>query len=90
MVQLARLNAERHGAQVEIARNGEDLLRRAHANPPNLIVLGDDLTNPSSDDLMKILKLDPNLRGVEVVVMKGLLPDLLKAKSLFRWPGAAR
>ena len=36
---------------------------------------------------IKTIKLDPNLRGVEVVVFKGLLPDLFKAKSLFRWPG---
>lgn len=87
MVHLAKLNAERHGVRVEVAKNGKDLLARAEDERPDLIVLGNDLRAPTTEELVQLLHRDPRLRGVQVVVVKGLLPDWTLLKKAFPWPG---
>jgi DNA-binding response OmpR family regulator len=86
LLHMARLNAQRHGVEVTIARNGNEVLAYARSERPDAIVLGNDLENPSTDETVKMLKAEPSLRGVEVIIAKGLLPDLLGLKKRFPFP----
>lgn len=83
LVQLARLNAERHGVRVEVCANGRLVLEAARRERPDLIVLGNDLKNPTTDETVAMLNADPSLKGVRVVIAKGGL-DLGLAKK-FDW-----
>ncbi len=85
LLHAARIQAERHGVKVDIARDGQDVLRQARDTPPDLIVLGKDLSNPSTDELVRTIKLDPALRAVQVIVADGPA-DFLKARKPFPWP----
>lgn len=86
MVQLARLQAEKHGVRVEIAKDGNDALAKARAERPDVIVLGKDLKNPTTDETVAMLKADPTLRGVKVVIANNAGLDLAKSLLDFGWP----
>ncbi len=87
MVQLAKLEASRHGITVVVARDGADLILRSRQDPrPDAIVLSNDLKNPSTDEIVKALHADPRLRGVNVVVMKGVLGSLGGLLKSFKFP----
>jgi len=86
LVHLARLQAERQGVQVEIAKNGDDVLIKALANRPDVIVLGKDLKNPSTDETVKKLKAEPRLFGVKVVLANEAGLDFMKSLGGFGWP----
>jgi len=86
MVHLARLQAERHGVRVEIARDGKDVLAKAKTERPDVIVLGKDLKNPSTDETVKMLQSEPTLRGVKVVVANNAGMDVAKSLLDFGWP----
>jgi len=86
MVHLARLQAERHGMTVQIARDGNDVLAKARAQRPDLIVLGKDLKNPTTEETVKMLNGDPTLRGVKVVLAGGVGADMMKSILDFGWP----
>jgi DNA-binding response OmpR family regulator len=86
LVQLARLHAEHHGVRVRVAHRPKDVLPMARAQRPDVIVLGNDLKDPGTDDLVKALNAEPTLANVEVVVAKGGIPDLGAALKKFRWP----
>jgi len=80
LLHMAKLNAERRGVEVELVRSPRDVQGKAQARRPNLIVLGPDLKDPSSEELATRLRLDPHLRGTEVMILKGNLTDLLKTR----------
>ncbi len=86
LVQLGRLHAEQHGVRVRVAHRPKDVLPMARAQRPNLIVLGSDLKDPSTEELVSSLQAEPTLAGVEVVVTKAGLPDLGTALRKFRGP----
>ena len=91
VVRIAQLNATRHGIQVEIAKNSKDLLLRAKGEVrPDAIILSSDLKDPCTDEVVKLLNSDPFLRGVPVIVAKGILgniSELLKAAKRPPWIG---
>lgn len=87
LVQLARLHAEKHGMQVDVAKNGNDLIRRAQAQRPDLIVIGEGLKEPDTEETKRLINAEPTLRGVRVIVTgSGLGPDLGQAMRAFGWP----
>ncbi|AIE85028.1 PAS/PAC sensor hybrid histidine kinase [Fimbriimonas ginsengisoli Gsoil 348] len=86
VLHMARINAEKHGVEVTVAKNGNEVLMLGRISRPDVIVLGNDLEKPSTDETVKMLKAEPTLRGVEVVITKGLLPDLFGTKKRFPFP----
>lgn len=86
LVHLARLNAERHGVKVRIAPRPKDVLPLARLEKPDLILLGNDLKDPSTEELVKILDADVELSGVRVIVVKGAIPDLAESFKKLKWP----
>lgn len=86
LVHLARIQAERQGVKVDIARDGKDVVAKAKASHTDVIVLGKDLSNPSTDETVKMLQAEPSLRGVKVVVANGASADLVKSVKDFGWP----
>jgi len=89
LVRIAQLNASRHGISVVVARDGKDLLAKVRGElQPDAIVLSDDLKDPSTNEIVKALHADPRLKGIHVIVLKGLLGnlgDLLKAFKRPPW-----
>lgn len=86
LVHLARLQAERQGVQVQIARDGKDVVAKALAERPDAIVLGNDLENPSTEETIALLKAEPTLKGVQVILAKGMIPDLRQKLGGLGWP----
>lgn len=74
---MAELQAARHGIGLIVASDGKDVLIKATGKVrPDAIVLGNDLKNPSTEELVEMLNADPRLRGVQVIVVKGVLDSL--------------
>jgi CheY-like chemotaxis protein len=87
LVRMAQLQASRHGVNVIVARDGNDLIVKAAGQPrPDAIVLSSDLKNPSTDEILNTLRLDPRLKGVPVVVAKGMLDGLGQLLKGFKRP----
>ncbi|MGV3616646.1 MAG: hypothetical protein ACO1SV_15065 [Fimbriimonas sp.] len=86
LVHVARVNAEKHGVKVRIAARPKEVLAMARAERPDVIVLGNDLKDPTTDELVKALNADLTLGGVEVIVVKGAIPDLAASIKKIRWP----
>jgi CheY-like chemotaxis protein len=84
LVGLGKLQAERHGLRVFVASNGNDVLAQARRHAPELIVLSNDLKNPSTEETIQMLRADPSLAGTRVVTIKGALPPI---KDLLLKPG---
>lgn len=62
----------RAGYQMSSAVDGDEALRLAHANLPDLILLDMLLPKMSGPDVLKALKLDPATKEIPVVVMTGM------------------
>ena len=62
----------RAGYQLSSASDGDEALRLAHTNLPDLILLDMLLPKMSGPDVLKALKLDPATKGIPVVVMTGM------------------
>lgn len=86
LVQLAKLQAERQGMKVHIAPTPGDVVVMARLLRPRLIVLGNDLASPSTDEITRELHRIPELKGVEVVVMKCILPPRSNPLDFMRRP----
>jgi CheY-like chemotaxis protein len=87
LVRIAQLNAIRHGITVIVARDGKDLLVKARGNVrPDAIILSDDLKEPATSDLVKALNADPRLKGIHVIVLKGLLGNIGELLKAFKRP----
>ena len=67
--QMAKLILEGEGYQVEIARNGEEGLKKAVENPPDLIIA--DIMMPVMDgyEMTRRIKSNPRLSGLPVVII---------------------
>ena len=84
---MAQLQARRHGIDLDAAANSKELLVKSLQDPkPFVIVLSPDLKNPSTEELVKILSAEPRLRGVEVVVIKGIKDILTRLLGLLNRP----
>ena len=87
LVRMAQMQAARNGIKVIVARDGNDLLVKATGElRPDAIVLSDDLKNPTTDETVRALKADPRLKGVQVVVLKGVLDGLGQMLKGFKRP----
>lgn len=86
LVHLARIQAERHGVKVRIAPRAKDVVALARAQKPDVIVLGNDLKDPTTEELVKTLDADVSLSSVRVIVAKGAIPDLAEAFKKLKWP----
>ncbi|MGB8580238.1 MAG: response regulator [Candidatus Sulfotelmatobacter sp.] len=62
----------RAGYQLSSASDGDEALRLAQTNLPDLILLDMLLPKMSGPDVLKALKLDPATKGIPVVVMTGM------------------
>lgn len=69
LLELIQYNLAKEGYRVTCVNTGEDALREARSNPPDLIVL--DLLLPSVDGLevCKLLKNDPRTKHVPIVML---------------------
>lgn len=85
LLNLGRLHAERQGLRVLVAKNGDQVLTMARTHRPDLIVLSNDLKNPSTEETVSHLDADPGLKGVRVIVVKGALPNM--GDVLKKFPG---
>ncbi|HEX7446581.1 MAG TPA: response regulator [Pirellulales bacterium] len=84
LLELIQYNLAKEGYRVTCVGTGEDALREARSNPPDLIVL--DLLLPSVDGLevCKLLKNDPRTKHVPVVMLtaKGDEADMVTGLEL--------
>ena len=84
ILELVRYNLAREGFQVTCASSGEEALRIAQDNRPELIVL--DLMLPGIDGLevMRRLKASPSTQSIPVVMLtaKGEEPDIVTGLEL--------
>jgi CheY-like chemotaxis protein len=62
----------RAGYQMSSVADGDEALRLAHENLPDLILLDMLLPKMSGPDVLKALKLDPATQSIPVVVMTGM------------------
>jgi CheY-like chemotaxis protein len=85
LLNLGRLHAERQGLRVLVAKDGNDVLEKARIHRPDLIVLSNDLKNPTTEETVQRLDADPSLKGIRVVVVKGALPNM--GDMLKKFPG---
>jgi hypothetical protein len=67
------------------AKNGNDVVAKARLHLPDLIVLSNDLKNPTTEETVQLLESDLSLRGIRVVIVKGALPNV--ADMLRKFPG---
>jgi len=87
LVRIAQLNAARHGVNVIVARDGKDILAKVRGDlHPDAIVLSDDLKDPTTNDIVKALNADPRLKGIHVIVLKGLLGNVGELLKAFKRP----
>jgi len=87
LVRMAQMQASRHGVRLIVARDGRDIIAKATGQiRPDAIILSDDLKNPSTEETVRSIKLDPRLQGVQVVVLKGMLGNIAALLKGFRPP----
>lgn len=69
IVDLLRYNLKQENFEVDVVRNGADVLPRAVDNPPDLILL--DLMLPEVDGLIvcRLLKNDPRTKRIPIVML---------------------
>lgn len=84
IVELVEYNLAKNGYQVLTAMTGEDALKTARAQVPNLVVL--DLMLPGIDglDVCKVLKNDPRCKDVPIIILsaKGEESDIVTGLEL--------
>ncbi len=81
IAELLRLHLEREGYYVSIAGNGEEALRRALQEKPDLIMLDVLLPSISGLDVLRNLKSDPQTAEIPVV-MVSIMPEEQEAYRL--------
>jgi DNA-binding response OmpR family regulator len=74
----------RDGFEVQAALDGDEALRRLRSAPPDVMVLDVMLPKRNGFELLKLLKADPALRALPVIVLtaKGQPQDRRMAEQL--------
>ncbi len=72
---LAKANLTASGYEVLVAGNGEEGLRLAQQEHPNLILLDLRLPGMSGWDFLMILKTNQKLRKIPVIIMTATVPQ---------------
>ena len=84
IAELLRYNLAKNGYHVMAALNGEEALRLARQNPPDLVLL--DLMLPGMDglDVCRVLKSDPQTAGIPIIMVtaKGEEADIVTGLEL--------
>lgn len=73
IVDIYRRALEREGYRVICAYDGEEGLKILRANPCDLLVLDLKMPKMSGDQVLKVLRRDPNLNQTKVLVMSSVL-----------------
>ena len=82
----------RAGYEVRTAADGEEAVKMARANPPDLILLDLLLPKVGGPEVLKALKQDPVTAGIAVVVLTGMSQkneDRLRRDGAFGFLGKA-
>ena len=84
LLELIRYNLAKEGYRVSCVGTGEDALREARGNPPDLIVLDLLLPNVDGLEVCKLLKNDPRTKHVPIVMLtaKGDEADMVTGLEL--------
>ncbi len=84
LLELIEYNLAKEGYRVTCVGTGEDALREARANPPDLIVLDLLLPNVDGLEVCKLLKNDPRTKHVPIVMLtaKGDEADMVTGLEL--------
>lgn len=84
LLELIRYNLAKEGYRVTCVGTGEDALREARGNPPDLIVLDLLLPNVDGLEVCKLLKNDPRTKHVPIVMLtaKGDEADMVTGLEL--------
>lgn len=69
-----RLKTE--GFNIIQATNGEEALQKAHETKPNVILLDIMMPKVNGFDVLKVLKADPELKDIPVIVLTALIQDV--------------
>ena len=69
-----RLKAE--GFDIIQASNGDEALRKAKENKPNIILLDIMMPKVNGFDVLKELKADPDLKEIPVIILTALIQDV--------------
>ena len=69
-----RLKAE--GFDIIQASNGEEAIKKAKENKPNIILLDIMMPKINGFDVLKELKADPDLKEIPVIVLTALIQDV--------------
>ena len=69
-----RLKAE--GFDIIQASNGEEAIKKAKENKPNVILLDIMMPKVNGFDVLKELKADPELKEIPVIVLTALIQDV--------------
>lgn len=72
---LVKANLTAGGYQVLVAANGEEGLRLAQAEYPNLILLDLMMPGMSGWDVLMVLKTNQKLRKIPVIIMTAAVPE---------------
>ena len=72
---LAKANLTASGYQVLVAGNGEEGLKLAQLEHPNLILLDLRLPGMSGWDVLMVLKTDRKLQKIPVIIMTATVPQ---------------
>lgn len=84
LLELIQYNLAKEGYRVTCVGTGEDALREARGNPPDLIVLDLLLPNVDGLEVCKLLKNDPRTKHVPIVMLtaKGDEADMVTGLEL--------
>ena len=69
-----RLKAE--GFDIIQASNGDEAIKKARENKPNVILLDIMMPKINGFDVLKELKADPDLKNIPVIVLTALIQDV--------------
>lgn len=69
-----RLKTE--GFNIIQATNGEEALQKAHETKPNVVLLDIMMPKVNGFDVLKVLKADPELKDIPVIVLTALIQDV--------------
>lgn len=73
---------EDEGFDVSCAEDGEEALRMAKADPPDVILLDSIMPKMDGQEVLMQLRAEVSTRDIPVVVLTGMSPDPVN------WPGA--
>ena len=87
LVRMAMMQAAKNGVTLLVARDGKEVVTKATGDVrPDAIVLSNDLKNPTTEELVRTLHADPRLKGIQVIVLKGVLDGVGQMLKGFKRP----